>query len=79
MATDDRPVMLTAAEKEALDRMMKAGLTDPKRLQTLVDLVDASQAWGWFRRFLLQAAAATGAISALVAAIIVLRDWLGKP
>lgn len=79
MMGEDDKVVLTATEKAAIDRLIKAGLTDPKRLRTLSDLVDASMAWGWFRKFLIQAAAATGALSALAAAILLLRDWFTKP
>lgn len=70
--------LLTAEEKAALDRLMEAGLTDPRRIKQLVDLADAAQAWGFARRFLLQAAAATGALSMIAAAILWFRDWLSK-
>lgn len=69
---------LTEQEREALRRLVEVGLTDKRRLETLVQLIDAASAWSVMRRFLLQAAAATGALSALAAAILWLRDWLSK-
>lgn len=74
----DDKITITADEKAALDRIIDAGLADPKRLEVMVALIDASQAWGWFRKFLIQAAAATGAITAIVTALVLLRDWWNR-
>lgn len=75
---DEGDGALTPEEKAALYRLMEAGLTDPRRIKQLVDLADAAQAWGLARRFLVQAAAATGAVSVLAAAVLWFRDWLSK-
>lgn len=77
--TDQPGGRITPQEREALDRLIEAGLTDPRRVKQLVDLVDAAQAWGFARRFVIQAAAATGALSVLAAALLWLRYWLSKP
>lgn len=75
---ESNEVVLTAAEKAALDRLMAAGLTDPKRLKTLVDLVDASQAWGWFRKFVIQLAVSLGSLTGIVTTILLLREWFNQ-
>jgi len=68
----------TEQEHEALRRLVEVGLTDKRRLETLVQLIDAASAWGVMRRFLLQVAAATGALSVCAAAILWFRDWMTK-
>lgn len=77
-SVDKDDTHLTQTEREALDRLIEAGLTDPRRVKQLVDLVDAAQAWGFARKFLIQAAAATGALSAIAVALMWLRDWINK-
>ena len=58
---------ITPEERRVVKLLIDNGLGDEKRIRALAEIVEASIAWGWMKKTLLQFGAASGAIGALVA------------
>lgn len=74
MAKDER---LTDDEIAILSLLAEHKL-DERRIEALVRIADAAEAWGYIKRFLIQTSIAIASITGIVGFILAIRDWLSK-
>ena len=68
---------LTDEQIALLNKMIKYGLNDDKRLKVLGEIVEASIAYGWFKKALIQIGVVSGAIGAIAGLYHIVKSLTG--
>lgn len=69
---------LTEQQKLILELLEKEGLADKERMHILGEMVKGAAAWSVLKKWIIQVAAAVGALGVLATAVFWLRDFLSS-
>lgn len=67
---------LTENQRKILEMLEKEGLADEERMHVLGEMVKGAAAWSVLKKWIIQVAAAIGALGVLGTAVFWLRDFL---